>query len=71
MSDTHGHHRDVEVPDGALLVHAGDFTFFNCGTLAIREFNEWPGQLPKRSKVLIPGSHDSGFIDPSFREFIT
>lgn len=38
MSDTHGRHRDVEVPDGDLLVHAGDFTFFNGSTFAIRDF---------------------------------
>lgn len=71
MGDTHGYHRDVEVPDGDLLVHAGDFTYFNGSTLAIRDFNEWLGQLPHRSKVLIPGNHDSGFVDPAFRELIT
>jgi len=71
MSDTHGHHRDVTVPDGDLLIHAGDFTYFNGSTLAIRDFNDWLGQLPHRSKVLIPGNHDSGFIDPAFRELVT
>ena len=71
MGDTHGHHRDVKVPDGDLLVHTGDFTFFNGSTLAIRDFNDWLGQLPHRSKVLIPGNHDSGFVDPAFRELIT
>lgn len=71
MSDTHGNHRDVEVPEGDLLVHAGDFTFFNGSTFAIRDFNAWLGQLPHRSKVLIPGNHDSGFADPAFRELIT
>jgi Icc-related predicted phosphoesterase len=71
MSDTHGNHRQVEVPDGDLLVHAGDFTFFNGSTFAIRDFNTWLGQLPHKSKVLIPGNHDSGFVDPAFRELIT
>ncbi|HUZ94893.1 MAG TPA: metallophosphatase domain-containing protein [Edaphobacter sp.] len=71
MSDTHGHHRDVKVPGGDLLVHAGDFTFFNGSTFAIQDFNDWLGQLPHRSKVLIPGNHDSGFVDPAFRELIT
>jgi Icc-related predicted phosphoesterase len=71
MCNTHGHHRDVEVPDGDLLVHAGDFTFFNGSTFAIRDFNDWLGQLPHRSKVLIPGNHDSGFVDSAFRELIT
>jgi len=71
MSDTHGHHREVEVPDGDLLVHAGDFTFFNGSTLAIRDFNHWLAELPHRIKVLIPGNHDSGFVDPAYRELIT
>lgn len=71
MSDTHGKHRDVEVPDGDLLIHAGDFTYFNGSTFAIRDFNDWLGELPHRSKVVVPGNHDSGFIDPAYRELIT
>jgi Trk K+ transport system NAD-binding subunit len=43
MSDTHGHHREVEVPDGDVLIHAGDFAFFNGSTFAIRDFNAWLG----------------------------
>ena len=71
MSDTHGRHRDVEVPDGDLLIHAGDFTYFNGSTFAIRDFNDWLSQLPHRTKIVIPGNHDSGFIDSAYRELIT
>ena len=71
MSDTHGHHREAEVPYCDLLVHAGDFTFFNGSTVAIRDFNDWLPELPHRSKVLIPGNHDSGFVDLAYRELIT
>ena len=35
MSDTHGYHRDIEVPRGDVLVHGGDFT--NFGELKIIE----------------------------------
>ena len=28
VSDTHGRHRDVYVPDADILIHAGDFTHF-------------------------------------------
>jgi hypothetical protein len=28
LSDTHGRHRDVFVPEADILVHAGDFTHF-------------------------------------------
>ena len=26
ISDTHTHHRRVELPEGDILIHAGDFT---------------------------------------------
>ena len=26
ISDTHGHHRDVNIPDGDVLIHGGDWT---------------------------------------------
>lgn len=71
MSDTHGHHRKVAVPDGDLLIHAGDFTYFNGSTWAIRDFNDWLAGLPHRNKVLIPGNHDSGFAYRAWRELIT
>lgn len=71
MSDTHGHHRKVKVPDGDVLIHAGDFTYFNGSTLAIRDFNDWLFDLPHRNKVLIPGNHDSGFAYPAWRDLIT
>lgn len=71
MSDTHGHHRKVAVPDGDVLIHAGDFTYFNGSTLAIRDFNDWLASLPHRNKLLIPGNHDSGFAYPAWRELIT
>jgi len=71
MADSHGHHRDVDVPDGDLLIHAGDFTLFNGSTFAIRDFNEWLGGLPHKTKILIPGNHDSGLIYPEWRELIT
>jgi hypothetical protein len=41
MSDPNGRHRDIEVPDGDLLIHASDFTCFNGSTFAIRDFNDW------------------------------
>ena len=29
ISDTHELHRELSLPDGDLLIHAGDITFFN------------------------------------------
>jgi Icc-related predicted phosphoesterase len=71
ISDTHELHRELEVPNGDLLIHAGDFTFFN-HTSKIRDFNDWLGELPHRHKVVIPGNHDCVFHkDPLARGLIT
>jgi Icc-related predicted phosphoesterase len=71
ISDTHELHRELAVPDGDLLIHAGDFTFWNHAS-KIQDFNEWLGELPHRYKVVIPGNHDRAFNqDPRFRALIT
>ena len=71
ISDTHELHRELNVPVGDLMIHAGDFTFWN-HTSKIRDFNEWLGELPHPYKVVIPGNHDRAFHkDPSFRALIT
>jgi len=57
VSDTHMTHSSMKVPDGDVLLHAGDFT--NKGTVAeIKEFNTWLGKLPHRHKIVIAGNHD-------------
>jgi Icc-related predicted phosphoesterase len=71
ISDTHELHRELAVSDGDLLIHAGDFTFFN-SISKIRDFNDWLGELPHRHKVVIPGNHDRVFHnDPRLRSMIT
>jgi Icc-related predicted phosphoesterase len=58
LSDTHQLHREVEVPDGDILIHAGDFTMFSQSMKAIIDFNEWLGELPHRFKACVPGNHE-------------
>lgn len=59
------------MPDGDLLIHAGDFTWFN-SISKIQDFNLWLGELPHRNKVVIPGNHDRAFNqDPRNRALIT
>lgn len=60
ISDTHGLHRRVRIPDGDLLLHAGDLT--NHGELdQVADFNDWLGTLPHRHKFVIAGNHDFCF----------
>ncbi len=57
LSDTHGRHHDLNVPEGDILLHAGDFT--RRGSQAeIADFNQWLGQLSHPHKVVIAGNHD-------------
>jgi Icc-related predicted phosphoesterase len=58
ISDTHELHRELVIPDGDLLIHAGDFTMFSKSTAAILDFNEWLGELPHRHRIVIPGNHE-------------
>ena len=55
ISDTHELHRELTLPDGNLLIHAGDFTVFN-STAQIRDFNLWLGALPLATKLSFPGT---------------
>jgi len=58
ISDSHQLHREVEVPPGDLLIHAGDFTMFSKSAAAILDFNDWLGELPHRWKIVVPGNHE-------------
>lgn len=60
ISDTHEQHRKVKVPDGDLLIHAGDIT--NSGDpLATADFFFWLNSQPHKHKVVIAGNHDFFF----------
>jgi Icc-related predicted phosphoesterase len=58
LSDTHGLHGAIgTVPDGDVLIHAGDMTLR--GTVEELEgFLGWFGTLPHRNKLLVAGNHD-------------
>mmetsp|Transcript_1076 Transcript_1076/g.3043 ORF Transcript_1076/g.3043 Transcript_1076/m.3043 type:complete len:300 (+) Transcript_1076:61-960(+) len=58
ISDTHGAHRELKLPEGDLLIHAGDFTRF--GKLSDAEdFNAWLATLPFAEKVVVNGNHEN------------
>lgn len=60
LSDTHDLHDRVAVPDGDLLLHAGDLTAR--GRLEdVEEAARFMRALPHRHKVIIAGNHDRCF----------
>ena len=60
LSDTHGLHDHLLVPDGDVLIHAGDFTLH--GDLAeVREFDNFLARMPHPHKLVIAGNHDFCF----------
>jgi predicted phosphodiesterase len=62
ISDTHDLHRNLSIPEGDILIHAGDITYFGeSGTLY--EFNEYMGSLPHSHKIVIAGNHDFCIAD--------
>uniref|UniRef100_A0A0N5BLI2 Metallophos domain-containing protein n=1 Tax=Strongyloides papillosus TaxID=174720 RepID=A0A0N5BLI2_STREA len=62
ISDTHEKLDEVlkHIPNGDVLLHAGDFT--NYGDIGeVIKFNAELGKLPHKYKVVIAGNHELGF----------
>lgn len=57
LSDTHNCHEQIEVPDGDLLIHAGDATTIG-NIQQIAAFNQWFVHLPHPVKIFVAGNHD-------------
>ena len=57
ISDTHCKLHKVNVPDGDILIHAGDSTFQG-STHEISDFFKALAKLPHKHKVVISGNHD-------------
>jgi len=57
ISDTHGKHQQLDLPEADLLIHAGDISGRGL-KWQVREFIDWFAQLPHRHKVFIGGNHD-------------
>jgi Icc-related predicted phosphoesterase len=62
VSDTHGLHNLIEdLPDGDVLVHAGDFMNAGFTPEEIVSFNTWLGDQSFRYRVVCAGNHDRRF----------
>ena len=70
LSDTH-HNYDMEVPEGDVLVHAGDFSSFG-QSIEISQFARWLKEQPHKHKLFIWGNHEIGPYELEFyyREYI-
>ena len=57
ISDTHGLHGQLVLPEADVIVHSGDFTFG--GSIGeTRHFLKWFCGLPYEHKIFIAGNHD-------------
>ncbi|MFY7788591.1 MAG: metallophosphoesterase family protein [Thermoflexibacteraceae bacterium] len=60
ISDTHGKHEQLQLPDADMIIHAGDIT--SRGTLTeAKYFIDWFAALPYRYKIFVAGNHDFCF----------
>lgn len=60
ISDTHCQHDKISIPDGDILIHAGDSTY--SGTIKeMAMFSQWWLALPFKHKIYVPGNHCLGF----------
>lgn len=57
VSDLHGMHRRVQIPQADLLIVAGDLTAFG-EVDEYEDLNRWLVNLPVKHKVVIAGNHD-------------
>lgn len=57
ISDTHCMHRKVEVPEGDILVHAGDISGRGKWHTFV-DFVQWMSEQSHKHKVFILGNHD-------------
>lgn len=62
ISDTHGCHRELNLPKGDMLLHAGDIC--NMGNKDdVNDFIEWFSELNFKYKIFIRGNHDWDLIN--------
>jgi Icc-related predicted phosphoesterase len=61
IADTHGYHREVEIPPCDVLIHAGDFSMDASQYDSIVSFNNWLGKQPCEHALVIAGNHDTLF----------
>ena len=60
LSDTHNAHDELRIPDGDILIHAGDFTGRGHWT-EVESFGKFLAEQTHREKIVVAGNHDFMF----------
>ncbi len=60
ISDTHSKHHKINLPDGDILIHAGDISSYGTEK-EVRKFDNWLADLPHPHKIVVAGNHDFVF----------
>ena len=60
IADTHEKHRQVKLPKGDVLIHAGDFTWAGDPDPTL-DFLDWFEAQPFANKIFVSGNHDFYF----------
>lgn len=58
VSDTHGFHVGMDLPDGDVLIHCGDWTRGYGSEKDTLKFASWLGRQGHKYKLVVPGNHD-------------
>ena len=70
ISDTHNKHNNLKLPEGDILLHAGDFSFTG-DTESCSNFGRWFSNLPYKKKFLVYGNHDIlGETNPAYAKHL-
>jgi len=63
ISDTHEQEKNIVLPEGDMLIHAGDWTYKG-SAYAVDNFFSWFSSQPHKFKVCIAGNHELS-LDPN------
>jgi len=67
ISDTHNQHDQLTLPEGDVLIHAGDWT--GTGTQKqVIDFIRWFADQPHKHKILIAGNHEVTLDLPGYQK---
>lgn len=74
ISDTHGQHKNLVVPNGVdIVIHAGDVANhkeLSANSVEVQSFLDWFSDLPIKYKIFIAGNHDTSLEAGMFRRYI-